>query len=119
MEEEEVRLVDIGVYTFRLLKRPNGTYRSEPLPSPLLGSPLIPKERKVLGIFDSSSNPGDKHYVIQSPTGEVYCTCIGFRAPNKCWHYRGMMEVLKTTPICKIIDPIRINLESGRISSTT
>ena len=113
MEEEEVQVIQAGNNYFRLLKRPNGTYRGEPLPSPSQGIPLIPKERKILGIFDSSSSPGDKHYVIQPPTGDIYCTCRGFRSPNRCWHYRGMMEVLKAIPTRQITEPIKITLKGG------
>lgn len=113
MEEEEVQVIRAGNNYFRLLKRPDGTYRSEPLPSPSPGIPLIPKERKILGIFDSSSSPGDKHYVIANIQGtsiEIYCTCRGFKSPNSCWHYRGMIEVLKTTPIHTITEPLKIKL---------
>jgi len=97
VEEEEVQLIQVGNYTFRLLKRPNGTYRSEPLPlsKPKEGIPLpvVPKEQRVLAKFESQSKPGEYHYVIQTPSGNVSCTCFGFRSPNKCWHYRGIMEI--------------------------
>ncbi len=110
MEEEEVSQLQIGNRSFRLLKRPDGTYRSEPLPQPEPeGLPLVPKERKLLGIFESKSNPGDKHYVYQSPQGEIYCTCWGFRAPDKCWHYRGMMEAIKEgLDIDNLKEPIKL-----------
>jgi len=116
MEEEEVQLIQTGLYTFRLLKRPNGTYRSEPLP--LLpkeekGIPLVPQEERTLGIFESASNPGDKHYVRITPNGTIYCTCWGFRSPNKCWHYRGIMEAIKEghLNLDNLKEPIIIKLE--------
>jgi len=97
MEEEEVRLAEIGNYTFRLLRRPDGTYRSEPLPQPKeekgIPLPVISKEQRVLAKFESHSKPGEYHYVIQTPLGNVFCTCFGFRSPDKCWHYRGTMEI--------------------------
>lgn len=95
MEEEEVSRLQIGSYTFRLLKRPNGTYRSEPLPQPEKekGIPLLPKEQRTLAKFESHSKPGEYHYVIQTPQGNVFCTCFGFRSPDKCWHYKGIMEI--------------------------
>jgi hypothetical protein len=111
MAEEEPRLLEIGAYTFRLTRNPDGTYKSEALPHlPNAEIPLIPPfgKGKVLGIFESESNPGEKHYVILSPSGNIYCTCYGFRSPNKCWHYRGMMETLKEIPIGKIVEPIKI-----------
>jgi len=119
MEEEEVQLIQIGLHTYRLLKKPNGTYRSEPLP-PLHrkeeGIPLIPKEDKTLGIFDSASKPGDKHYVRITPHGTIYCTCWGFRAPDKCWHYRGMMEAIKSGQLHPndLKEPLIIKLEEPR-----
>lgn len=112
MQWEEVRLIQTGVYTFRLLRSPHGTYKSEPLP--LLrqdeGIPIISRERKLLGIFESASSPGTKHYVYLEFNGKLSCTCHGFRSPDKCWHYRGMIEVLKTTPPDKITEPLIINL---------
>ena len=106
---EEVRLVETGLYTFRLLSDGQGHYKSEPLP--LLRSTedilLIPK-RKLLGIFESKSSPGDKHYVYLETNMEVSCTCWGSRAPDKCWHIRGMREVLKETPAHLITEPIRM-----------
>jgi len=115
MEEEEVQLIQTGLYTFRLLKRPNGTYRSEPLPLPKKkeGILLIPGEEKTLGIFESSSNPGDKHYVRITPNGTIYCTCWGFRSPDKCWHYRGIIEAIKegNLDIDKLKEPIIIGKE--------
>lgn len=115
MEEEEVQLIQVGLNTFRLLKRPNGTYRSEPLPqSPKEeGVPLIPQEERTLGIFESQSKLGDKHYVRITPNGTIYCTCWGFRAPNKCWHYRGMMEAIGKGQITldNLKEPIIIKLE--------
>ena len=116
MEEEEVRLIQVGNYTFKLLKRPDGTYKSEPLPLPPpkeeeKGIPLVPEEERTLGIFESQSKPGDKHYVRITPKGTIYCTCWGFRSPDKCWHYRGMMEVLKEIPIEQITEPLIIDME--------
>jgi len=111
VEVEEARLLEIGNYTFKLTRKPDGTYKSEPLPQTTNAYiPLVPSEGKgtILAIFESESKPGDKHYVILSPSGNIYCTCWGFRAPNKCWHYRGMMEILKEVPIGKIIEPIKV-----------
>jgi len=110
-EEEEARLIPIGAYVFKLTKGPDGTYKSEPLSDPIPTEiTLIPPMGKgrLLGIFESESSPGTKHYVILSPDGTIYCTCYGFRAPNKCWHYRGMMDVLKDIPIGQITEPIRV-----------
>jgi len=109
--EEEVQLIPIGAYTFKLTKRSDGTYKSEPLPSPSQGIPLIPKEKKILGIFDSRSSPGIKYYVIREPSGEIYCTCMGFKSPHKCWHYNGMMKVLEVYPMERFTEPIRITKE--------
>ena len=116
MQGEEVRLVKIGNYTFRLVRYPNGTYLSEPLipPHQTPSIQLIPKEEKILGIFESYSNPGEKHYVIQSPQGTVYCTCLGFRSPNKCWHYRGMVELLKDKTLRNLRTPINLSSEETR-----
>lgn len=95
MEEEEVSQLEIGTHTFRLLKRPDGTYRSEPLPQPEpeIGIPLTPKGQRILAKFESQSKPGDFHYVIQPPSGNVFCTCFGFRSPDNCWHYRSIIEI--------------------------
>ena len=96
MEWEEVRQVTIGNYTFRLLKLPNGRYRSEPLPitqAKEVEIPVVPKEQRILAKFESNSKPGDFHYVIQTPLGSIYCTCYGFRSPDKCWHYRSIMDI--------------------------
>lgn len=116
MKEEEVQQFQIGNYTFKLLKRPDGTYKSEPLPQ-LEGVPipLVPSNRRILGVFESSSHPGEKHYVILSPSGEIYCTCFGFRSPNKCWHYRGMVEAIKEghLDIDKLKEPIIIKMEEN------
>jgi len=112
--EEETRL-EIGTYTFILTKNPNGTYKSEPLPQiPDEGIPLpyIPKSNKTLAVFESESNPGKKHYVILPPSGEIFCTCFGFRAPNHCWHYRWVMDMLKEIPIESITEPMTITRKS-------
>ena len=96
MDEEEVRSVQIGKYTFNLTRNPDGTYKSEPLPNseePGIPLPVLEGKQRVLAKFESQSKPGDYHYVIQSASGEVFCTCFGFRSPNKCWHYRGIMEI--------------------------
>lgn len=115
MAEGETRLLEIGNYTFRLTRNPEtNTYKSESLPqspdAPILSVevPYIPQGGRTLAIFESESNPGDKHYVMLSPSGSIYCTCWGFRSPNKCWHYRGMMDILKEIPIGKILEPIKV-----------
>lgn len=94
--EEKPQLIQIGALTFQLVKNPDGSLTSKLYSTPEPkeeGILLIPKERKVLGKFESSSEPGTDHYVIQPPEGEIYCTCFGFRSPNKCWHYRMVIEV--------------------------
>ena len=110
--EEGVRLILIGKTTFRLTNRPDGTYKSEPLPSPQeeKGIPIIPQGRKLIAIIESQSNPGDKHYLYQEANGEIYCTCWGFRSPNKCWHYRGIKEAIDNGEIDldKLKEPIRL-----------
>jgi len=70
--------------------------------------PSLPEDYKTLGIFESNSSPGKYHYVIHRPNGIIYCTCIGFNSPNKCWHYRGMVEVLKENPqlLDKLTSPL-------------
>jgi len=161
--EEGVRLILIGKTTFRLTNKPDGTYKSEPLPSPqegkgcplcggtkkilsfpkrvigytlaegettentldehykscpLCGSqqeeekgiPIVPQGRKLIAIIESQSNPGDKHYLYQEANGEIYCTCWGFRSPNKCWHYGGIKEAIDNGEIDldKLKEPIRL-----------
>jgi hypothetical protein len=113
MDEEESRLLEIGAYTFRLTKNPNGTYKSEALPQTLLPNapislPYIPPGGRTLAIFESESKPGEKHYVMLSPNGDIRCTCWGFRAPDHCWHYRGMIKILEDIPIGKILEPIKV-----------
>ena len=110
MEWEEVRLVETGLYTFRLLSDGQGHYKSEPLPLLRKEEATPPKlpERKLLGIFESKSSPGDKHYVYLETDGELSCTCWGSRVPDRCWHIRGMKEVLKETPVHLITQPIRM-----------
>jgi len=60
-----------------------------PHPSTLL--PVL--KGRTLGAFESESNPGTSHYVIESPEGVITCTCFGFRAPDNCWHYRAVLEI--------------------------
>ena len=113
MAEEEPRLLEIGAYTFSLTRNPNGTYKSEALPQtqpPNAPISLIPPDGKgrVLAIFESESKPGEKHYVMLSPSGKIYCTCWGFRAPDHCWHWRGMIKILEDIPIGKIVEPIKV-----------
>ncbi len=79
----------------RLYNQFNNTYLTS-IPIPQLkeeGVELPFTKGKILGKFESSSQPGTFHYIIQPPKGEIYCTCFGFRAPNKCWHYRLIMDV--------------------------
>ena len=108
---EEARLIPIGAYVFKLTKRLDGTYKSEPLSEPQPTEiTLIPPMGKgrILAICESESSPGTKHHVILSPGGAIYCTCYGFRAPNHCWHYRGMIDILKEIPLGKILEPFKI-----------
>jgi hypothetical protein len=110
--EEVVSQLKIGTYTFKLLKRPNGSYKSEPLPPSQeeKGIPIVPQGRKLIAIFDSQSNPSDKHYLYKEANGEIYCTCWGFRSPNKCWHYRGIKEAINNGEIDldKLKEPIKL-----------
>lgn len=109
MSEDEARLLEIGNHTFKLTHNLiTNTYKSEPLPSPTDAPIPIVGQGRILGIFQSESIPGKEYYVILSPNGDIYCTCMGFRAPNHCWHYRGMMDVLKEIPIGQITEPIRV-----------
>lgn len=68
-----------------------------PLPKPnppnLEGIKLPATTGRVLGAFESQSNPGTYHYVIQYPNGYIRCTCFGYRSPDSCWHYRAIMEI--------------------------
>ena len=111
-------LVQIGTFTFRTIKRKDGTYESirtpsDPpsipqvptllpvtLPQPSnnpewvgIELPNLPKGSKVLGKFESNSSPGDFHYIIQSETGYLYCTCTGFGVRKTCWHYELIKEL--------------------------
>lgn len=61
----------------------------------LLSIPSPPKEEgialpvtqgKVLGIFESKTQPGVFHHVIKPPEGHLYCTCTGFLTHHYCWH---------------------------------
>ena len=58
-----------------------------------IGLPFLPPGSRVLGKFESFSEKGKFHYVIETEEKSVYCTCFGFRSPDKCWHYRMIMEV--------------------------
>lgn len=42
---------------------------------------------KILGKFESYSQPGTFHYVIKPEEGYLYCTCSGFSRYKYCWHY--------------------------------
>jgi hypothetical protein len=106
------QVIRIGNYNFHLIRNEDGTYRSIPEPVPPEEVIVVPKER-ILGIFDSSSTSGAKHYVVQSRTGEIYCTCLGFKSPNKCWHYRGMMELIKEVGLENLNLPIRFSFNKG------
>ena len=68
------------------------------LPTP--NEPALPEgiklpntKGRILGIFESESNPGAYHFVIESLSGNIHCTCFGFRSPNSCWHYNSIMEL--------------------------
>lgn len=92
MEDRELQ---IGGYIFRLRKLEDGSYVSEVVrrtfePEP---EPLIQLEG-TLGSFPSKSDPQITHYVKLSKSGDVYCTCFGFKSPKKCWHYRLIKNVL-------------------------
>ena len=78
----------------------NNTFLKElpPMPTPKDPSmditlPFIPPNSRVLGKFQSFSDPDKYHYVIQPGEGAIYCTCFGFRAPDNCWHYRAIREI--------------------------
>jgi len=124
-EEAYPKDIQIGNYIFRLTKNPDGSFKSKPLPNPIpfekpdtpIPIPFIPKGGgRILGIFDSESSPGDKHYVILSPSGTIYCTCPGYRSPNKCWHYRGMMKILEDIPVGKILEPFKVGFTRKEVN---
>ena len=47
--------------------------------------------------FDSKTTPGAKPYqTTRHSDGFIVCSCLGFRHPNKCWHYK---EVKKQYPL--------------------
>ena len=62
-------------------------------PKELEGISLPFTTGRILGVFESNSNPGTYHYVILSLKGNITCTCFGFRSPDNCWHYRSIMEI--------------------------
>ena len=87
MEEQEIARLTIGLFTFRLLKRPDGTYKSEPSPEPHgLFSPSSSASSVLLRTFLSQSNPSISHSIFQLSSGRLYCTCTGFSVHGKCWH---------------------------------
>ena len=99
-----------GVY---LYNQSNGTtLKSLPYIPPLIPPPKSIKlpftKGKVLGIFESGSNPGTYHHVLEHLDKSITCTCFGFRSPDNCWHYRAIMEVgpenLTETIIIKLGD---------------
>jgi len=67
-------------------------------PQPKLEGIKLPNTTgRILGVFESESNPGSYHFVIEPLKGKVYCTCFGFRSPNSCWHYNSIMEIGPST----------------------
>ena len=95
----------IGGFLFRLTTLPDGTSKSEVVkrtfePEP---EPLVQLEGTLLSA-PSKSELGLTHYVKLSKDGTIYCTCFGFRAPNHCWHWRAVQDVLKTVSIKELIN---------------
>lgn len=85
----------IGNNIFRLTKTKNG-YISELVRAVLTAEWKAPAqfgEQRILGKFESESKPGTFHYVIQLSRGSFYCTCYGYRSPNRCWHYQLITEI--------------------------
>jgi len=108
----EGKLIQIGAFTFKLTRGPNGTYLSEPLPQEEEGSiSLIPKEDKVLVKFESISSPGTFHYVRQSPGGTIYCSCPGFGYRKTCKHVNFIKEKTRITAPIKITQKKEVNRE--------
>lgn len=111
MSEEEPRLLEIGAHTFKLTKTVKDGlifFKSEALPQPTDAPIPVYGQGRTLAIFESESRPGEKHYVNLAPDGTIYCTCWGFRSPDHCWHYRGMIKMLEDIPLAKITEPITV-----------
>lgn len=50
------------------------------------GLPLPLETSTTVGKFESTSHPGDLHYVKRVPSGALICTCTGFGVYKHCWH---------------------------------
>ncbi|KKK89293.1 hypothetical protein LCGC14_2734580, partial [marine sediment metagenome] len=53
----------------------------------------FPKGAKLLGVFESKSEPGTFHYTIQYPSGEISCTCKGSIRGDH-WHTDLIKDIL-------------------------
>ena len=91
IKKEEMALDLYNGLNYTSLKAlPKPPKPTEPTPE---GIKLPRTNGRILGIFESESNPGAYHFVIESLRGNINCTCFGFRSPNSCWHYNSIMEV--------------------------
>ena len=90
-EEEALELYN-SLNNTKLLKLPPLPKTNTKTPG-LEGLQLPHTQVRILGAFESESNPGVYHYVIESLKSNITCTCFGFRAPNHCWHHRSIMEI--------------------------
>jgi hypothetical protein len=97
VEEVEIAQIVTGLYTFRLLKRPDGSYRSEPLSEPhgLFPIPVQQGKPEFIAEYVSRSHPEDPPYkVFRNPDGSLFCTCLGNKRFGHCWHVDDLREKL-------------------------
>ena len=92
MKESE-SLITIGATTFLLVSSEDGTYTSTPVQESegVALSPLT----VTLAEFESTSSPGQKHYVKYGKEAGLYCTCWGFTRHHHCWHVDEVAKQLK------------------------
>lgn len=53
----------------------------------------FPEGSKLLGVFESKSEPGTFHYTIQYPSGVISCTCKG-SIHGDHWHTDLVKDIL-------------------------
>ncbi|KKK85480.1 hypothetical protein LCGC14_2772880 [marine sediment metagenome] len=88
-EEEAVKLYnDLNNTKLKVLPQlPIGTGEKPPAHIP------FPEGSKLLGVFESKSEPGTFHYTIQYPSGEISCTCKG-SIHGSHWHTDLIKDIL-------------------------
>ena len=74
-----------------------------------IGLPILPPGSRILGKFESFSEKGKFHYVIETEEKSVYCTCTGFGVHHHCWHHTMIMTLDRKKIPDTIIVRIKVN----------